>query len=150
MYDMVCGPISVNSIGSLFLLSFDDRLSSQDHRGEHESQGRQLLFSVVYGITGTSFLRQTVFQVTCSPSARGILKKQGNWPPCSLTLGLATWIALINKMELKGECARFNLMHTEDLPLSFCHPVPLLGPWKGLTLLEGKRHAEQSWPDQAR
>lgn len=38
-----------------FLLSSDNRLHSQAHRGELESQWRQLLFSVVGGITGSSF-----------------------------------------------------------------------------------------------
>ena len=38
-----------------FLLSSDNRFYSQAHRGELESQWRQLLFSVVDGITGSSF-----------------------------------------------------------------------------------------------
>lgn len=65
----------------------------------------------------------TVCFVIYGTSAREILKNL-------LTLGLAIWIAVSNKIGQKGTCTRSKPKLKEALHISSWHPVPLPGSWK--------------------
>lgn len=115
-----------------FLLSSDNRLYSQAHRGELESQWRLLLFSVVDGITGSSFsLLPDSYCLPCD-LCMSVCERDLE-EVCFFYLAvpwLWTYITYINKVRLEGESAKSNPKPREALHLSSCHLVLLPRPWK--------------------
>ena len=65
----------------------------------------------------------TVCFVIYDPSEKEILKN-------FLTLGLAIWIAISNKIGQKETCTRSKPRLKKTLHISSCHPVLLPGSWK--------------------
>lgn len=136
-----------------FLLSSDNRFYSQAHRGELESQWRLLLFSVVDGITGSSFsLLPDSYCLPCDlcmSVCERDLEEVCFFTSLYLDFGLISLISI--KWDLRERV--LNLIPSPEKPCIF--PPAILcfcqDHGKSLTRLEGRweMHAA-GWPNQTR